>query len=132
MTHLGWDVHSYTTAWTPAVREFELDLFQSVTLQDWNTMIHEIEQRFGHLPATTKLKSRYKDKIGGYLDPKFENVNIARMLELLWKTVCKLDDPSIYAFFEEVMKDVGLHCVQGDSHRIFAALVALVHDEHNQ
>ena len=115
----GWNTHAYTDDWKAVIGG--VTLFQAATGQkDYLQTLEELEKKYGKLPAFPKFRRLYTPKLGGYMDSKFGNVNVATLLVATWKKVKSLAEPSIYRGFGEILQDIGTTCVQGDSHRLFA------------
>ena len=122
LNYLGRNVHAYTREWKaladdPALRE-------PVSGEDWRRLLWDIECSLPaaphQIPCLGKFGQLYREANGGYTDAQFGNVNVSRLLLLLWRLVVRIDDPSTYRAFRQTLVEVGMTCVQGDSHRLFA------------
>lgn len=90
-------------------------------LNDFNRAAVEILQRYkgNHVieQAVNKMMNRK-----GVVDNDLCGVMPAGLLAIVWFDMIKVHDA--YDHMKDTMEDVGLHCVQGDSHRLFSTYVA--------
>lgn len=123
----GWDVHAYTQDFNETLTEEQKQLFsQPVDSLEVNAMMLEMIDRFpGGNKALNKMWKRYQPSKGGYHDPDLDNLNVIKICEVVWFKVKSLNDNSIYKIFEEILKDIGGTCIQGDSHRLLMLYYAL-------
>jgi hypothetical protein len=82
--------------------------------------------------ALEKISSRYVIEYGGYEDSALKNLNVLRLLEATWNSIIKLNEPSMESLFFETLADVSSTCPEGDSHRLFFLLHALITSTSNQ
>jgi hypothetical protein len=60
------------------------------------------------------------------IDADLCGISPAGLLSLVWiEYVKKNKNPEFYMLFSQTLYDMGLHCVQGDTHRLFSILVAM-------
>lgn len=81
--------------------------------------------------ALDKISSRYLIEYGGYEDSALKNLNVLRLLEATWNSITKLNEPSMESLFFETLADVSSTCPEGDSHRLFFLLHALITSSSN-
>lgn len=122
--YLGWDVHRNTPFFKEVMPKYRECFPERITLKEHILTIGELEQKYGPLPAIAKMRQRFQEKDGGYRCPDLK-VNIAAVLQETWNLVKKVNDPSIFAGFGEILRDVGTTCVQGDSHRLISYYIPL-------
>jgi hypothetical protein len=127
MAYKGWDVHAYTNAWLPTVKKHSQAFAAPIDQKDFQKMLQDISKRYAprKLNALHKIARLYQSKIGGYFDPQFNNINVARLLASTWSLVSTVNNEDVFQGFYETLQDVGTNCVQGDSHRLFAYWIAL-------
>jgi len=127
MAYKGWDVHAYTQEWLPIVKKHKAVLATPIGEEEFKMLLEHITKAYApnNLPALTKMARLYHPKQGGYLDSQFDNINVARLLAETWAAVKHINDSAIFNGFKEILVDVGTHCVQGDSHRLFAYWIAI-------
>lgn len=127
----GWDVHS----WTSDLRDLldqqpEFECRFRVSMHLFDQCLQEIFEMYGEgvKPVLEKMRGRYKPIEGGYYDMDLvgKRVNVAHLLVRVWTLVKRINDESIYKWFKETLDDIGLTCLQGDSHRLMFFLVGLV------
>lgn len=150
----GWDVHQYSPdllliweAWkledlhiTPDQTKSRSFILQSqMSIEERDALLAKIKIKLSEKyptkenrkqseewKALKKMKSRYLNERGGYEDSVLKSLNIFRLLELTWNTVAENGDESIHALFQETLCDIGQTCPEGDSHRLFLLLNALL------
>lgn len=117
------DVHARTAEIrTQMLKEFPDLPKQTVDrLNDFNRTAVEILQRYkGNVvieQAITKMMNRK-----GCVDRDLCGVMPAGLLAIVWNDMIKVH--GAYDHMKDTMEDVGPHCIQGDTHRLFSTYVA--------
>lgn len=120
----GWNVHAYSKTYNTFLGKQKnlLDSLKSpIDPNIFNKTLFEITERYKDQKiknVLNKFKSRYNIAIKGYRDPDLHNLNVAFLLYVTWNKVKELNDNSIWELFHECLLDIGMTCLQGDSHRL--------------
>ena len=131
----GWDVHFHTGDLREALKDRTFATF--IAKECHERMMAELLERYETVPqaavAILKMKGRYREEVGGYLDPDL-GLNVTAILDETWATVKQFaEDESVLRGFGEILADVGTTCIQGDSHRLLFYLLGLEGDtEHHR
>ena len=127
----GYNIHAYTSDISEAVRSSYLFIVQHwgdyVHERTFNRIIAELNDFFGPKPVYDNLRSAYDIKAGTIHDPQVPKLNAAVLLEALWLTLKRINDPSTYAHFNETLNQIGTTCIQGITHRLFIDYMCIVH-----
>ncbi len=88
---------------------------------DFEIVDKEIRRRYvndANILRTLDKISRRKDVV----DHDLCGVMPAGLLVMVWRDIIKPNEA--YKHFQDTMEDMGCHCIQGDTHRLFSTFVA--------
>ena len=119
--YAGYDIHAYTSQ----LQKMGITAFSDGVLSEtaFRDILEEMEKTLGPKPAYVNFRNVYR--AGFITDPELPHINVALVLETVWKRVTQLDDPSIYRYFSETLDQIGMTCIQGISHRLYMDYQAL-------
>ena len=124
--YAGWDVHSYSKSWAPFAMKYKSLLEQPITKENFSALVKKIQTKYScRFPVLNKMLKIHTVAVGGYVDADLCDINVCQLLQVTWCSVLEADSADIFRGFQEILIDMGLHCVQGDSHRLFAYWIAL-------
>ena len=119
--YAGYDIHAYTSQ----LQKMGITTFSNGMLSEtaFRDILGEMEKTLGPKPAYVNFRNVYR--AGFITDPELPHINVALVLETVWKRVKHLNDPSIYIYFSETLDQIGMTCIQGISHRLYMDYQAL-------
>lgn len=117
------DVHARTAEMrAQLLKEFPDLPKQTVErLNDFNRTAVEILQKYkGNVVIENAISKMMNRK--GCIDNDLCGVMPAGLLAIVWNDMIKVH--GAYDHMKDTMEDVGPHCIQGDTHRLFATYIA--------
>jgi hypothetical protein len=123
------DVHAYTSDFREALQSQISTFAAKVGKQEWDTCMNKLRHKYATVPeiitVVDKFCSRYDEEIGGYWDGDL-SVNVAKVIVSVHNLIEAYDEESIWVLYEQILKDIGTTCIQGDDHRLFSLWIPLM------
>lgn len=125
----GWDVHAYsgdirtqlesaTKRLVACLEKCNIDTASVSSPEHVEKLLTSISERYtseGQRQAIANIRANWQTT-----DRDLNNMPITLLLTATWIEVNAANDPSIWALFGETLQDIGMTCIQGITHRLFA------------
>jgi len=124
------DVHAWSKTMSEQLKTEFPDLpDKTVQYRDkFDAVANEIREKYNKHTGVELLLVKMKRR-EHLVDNDLCGISPSGLLALVWiDIVRKIDDSDCYRHFFDTLIDMGSHCLQGDSHRLFSTFVALLRD----